>query len=201
MAEESWQQARLIPTSGINGPEEAERRATSALLAVMGSVREFGMSIVRSLGAPAGQLGTYIEVPFMLGEQRVYPDGLLETSRAGRSWTCLVEVKTGSSELDRAQVECYLDVAREGGLDCVLTISNQMAPAPGIHPVDVDRRKTKRVELHHLSWAEILTTAVQQRVHRGVSDPDQAWISASSSAIWNTPGPGRSISPTWARRG
>jgi hypothetical protein len=27
-----------------------------------------------------------------------------------------------------------------------------------------------------MSWAEVLTVAVQQRVHRGVSDPDQAWI-------------------------
>ena len=176
MADERWQQARLIPTSGINGPEEAERRATSAMLAVMGSVREFGSAIVRSLGAPAGQLATYIETPFAFGEQKVFPDGLLETSRGARTWTCLVEVKTGSSELERAQVECYLDVAREQGFDCVLTISNQMAPAPGVHPVDVDRRKTRRVELHHLSWAEVLTVAVQQRVHRGVSDPDQAWI-------------------------
>lgn len=176
MNDEGWQQARLIPTSGISGPEEAERRATSALLAVMGSVREFGVAIVRGLGAPAGQLATYIEVPFPFGEQRVIPDGLLETSRGGRTWTCLVEVKTGSSVLERAQVECYLDVAREQSFDCVLTISNQMAPAAGVHPVDVDRRKLKRVELQHLSWAEVLTIAVQQRVHRGVSDPDQAWI-------------------------
>ena len=39
MAEESWHEARLIPTSGINGPDEQERRATSALLAVMSAVR------------------------------------------------------------------------------------------------------------------------------------------------------------------
>jgi hypothetical protein len=58
----------------------------------------------------------------------------------------------------------------------VLTVANQMSPAPGVHPVDVDKRKLKRVALHHLSWAEVLTVAVQQRVHRGVSDPEQAWI-------------------------
>lgn len=176
MADEGWQQARLIPTSGINGQEEAERRATSALLAVMGSVREFGQAIVRGLGAPAGQLETFIEVPFKAIERTIYPDGVLETSRAGRTWTCLVEVKTGAAELERPQVESYLDVARENDFDGVLTISNQMAPALGVHPVDVDRRKVKRVALHHLSWAEVLTVAVQQRVHRGVSDPDQAWI-------------------------
>lgn len=176
MTEDNWQQARLIPTSGISGPDEAERRATSALLAVMGSVREFGTAIIKGLGAPGGQLGTFIEVPFKADERTIYPDGVLQTSRGGRTWTCLVEVKTGASELERPQVEAYLDVARENGFDGVLTISNQIAPAPEVHPVDVDRRKVKKVALHHLSWAEVLTVAVQQRVHRGVSDPDQAWI-------------------------
>lgn len=176
MAEETWQQARLIPTSGINGQEEAERRATSALLAVMASVREFGAAMVRPYGAPAGQLGTFIEVPFKAGERTIYPDGVLEAARGARRWTCLVEVKTGSSELETDQVEAYLDLARESSFDCVLTISNQMAPAPDVHPVEVDRKKVKKVALHHLSWAEVLTVAVQQRVHRGVSDPDQAWI-------------------------
>ncbi len=44
MAEDTWLAARLIPTSGINGADEQERRATSALLAVMSAVREFGRS-------------------------------------------------------------------------------------------------------------------------------------------------------------
>lgn len=176
MAEESWQTARLIPTSGINGPDEAERRATSAVLAVMSSVREFGALVVRPMGAPAGQLATYIEVPFVLGDRTVIPDGLLQTSRAGKTWTCLVEVKTGANELERPQVECYLDVAREQDFDAVLTISNQLAPAPDLHPVEVDRRKLRKVALHHLSWSEVLTFAITQRVHRGVADPDQAWI-------------------------
>lgn len=177
MGDDHWQQARLIPTSGISGQDEAERRATSALLAVMGSVREFGSAVVRPLGAPSGHLSCFIEVPFKTNDDRtVYPDGLLQSSRGAKTWTCLVEVKTGSCELERPQVECYLDVARDNAFDAVLTISNQLAPAPGVHPVDVDKRKVRKVALHHLSWAEVLTVAVQQRVHRGVSDPDQAWI-------------------------
>lgn len=177
MAEDHWQPARLIPTSGISGPDEAERRATSALLAVMGAVRELGLAIVKPLGAPAGQLQTFIEVPFKTqGDRSCQPDGLLQTTRAGRTWTALVEIKTGASELERTQVEAYLDIARDNSFDAVLTVSNQLSPAPGIHPVEVDRRKLRRVALHHLSWAEVLTVAVQQRVHRGVSDPDQAWI-------------------------
>ncbi len=176
MADDHWQVARLIPTSGISGSDDAERRATSALLSVVTAVREFGAAIVRPLGAPAGAIAGYIEVPFKLGDRTVIPDGVLETSRGGRTWTALIEVKTGSMELKREQIEAYLDVAREQGLDVVLTISNQMAPAPGVHPISVDRRKLRRVSLFHLSWAEVLSVAITQRVHRGVSDPDQAWI-------------------------
>ena len=53
MAEASWQQARLIPTAALStGRKEQERRATSALLAVMSSVKEFGRSLTKSLGRP-----------------------------------------------------------------------------------------------------------------------------------------------------
>src|SRR5687768_17177905 len=111
MSEEKWHVARLIPTSGINGAEERERRATSALLAVMAAVREFGRAITQPLGAPAGALQTFIEVPFMLGDRQVFPDGLVRVVRGQRRWTALLEVKTGDSELAVAQLETYLDVA------------------------------------------------------------------------------------------
>src|SRR3954463_13932 len=175
MAEETWHAARLIPTSGINGAEEQERRATSALLAVMTSVREFGRAITSRVGAPAGTVETYIEVPFQLGERRLYPDGLIRVTRGQRSWTALVEVKTGTNKLETPQLEAYLDIAREAGFDAVLTISNEIPSMPGTHPTTVDKRKLRKVSLHHLSWTKVLTEAAMQKEHRGVADPDQAW--------------------------
>lgn len=171
-----WNAARLIPTSGINGAEEQERRATSALLAVMSSVREFGRVLTQPLGAPAATLQTFIEVPFTLGERKVFPDGLIRATRGTRSWTALVEVKTGTNALEIAQLEDYLDVAREHGFDALITISNEIPGMIGAHPTAVDKRKLKKVALHHFSWSEMLTAAVVQKEHRGVADPDQAWI-------------------------
>lgn len=176
MSEESWHEARLIPTSGIGGAEEQERRATSALLAVMAAVKEFGRAITKRMGAPAGDLRTYTEVPFEVNGRRVFPDGLLRIVRGQRTWTALVEVKTGTNSVEREQLETYLDVARDEGFDAVLTVSNEIPAVPGTHPTPMDRRKLRRVALHHLSWTFILTEAVMQKVHRGVSDPDQAWI-------------------------
>ncbi|RLP98366.1 stress response protein [Micromonospora sp. CV4] len=176
MSEETWLSARLIPTSGINGAEEQERRATSAVLAVMSAVREFGRVLTQSVGAPAGTVQTFIEVPFKLGNQQLFPDGLIRVSRGQRQWTALVEVKTGSNQLQTEQLEAYLDVAREHGFDALITISNEIAAMAGQHPTVIDRRKLKKVTLFHLPWTEILTQAVIQKEYRGVADPDQAWI-------------------------
>lgn len=176
MAEESWHEARLIPTSGINGAEEQERRATSALLAVLAAVKEFGRGFVKRFGAPAGTLTCYIEVPFVLGDRRLYPDGLIRVSRGATTWTALVEVKTGQNELQAEQLESYLDIAREHDFDAVVTISNEIPAAAGVHPTPVDRRRLRKVSLHHVSWSQVLTEAVMQKEFRGVADPDQAWV-------------------------
>jgi len=176
MAEENWHQARLIPTSGISGAEEQERRATSALLAVMSSVREFGRGLTQPLGAPAGTVETYIEVPLSLGDRKLFPDGLIRVRRGSRAWTALVEVKTGKNALSAEQIENYLDIAKEQGFDAVLTISNEIPSIAGHHPTKLDKRKLRKVAVHHLSWSQILCEAVMQKEHRGVADPDQAWI-------------------------
>ncbi|GIF04078.1 stress response protein [Actinoplanes siamensis] len=176
MAEESWHTARLIPTSGINGADEQERRATSALLAVMSAVREFGRALTQPYGAPAGVVQTFIEVPFTLGDGKSFPDGLIRVARGQRQWTALVEVKTGTNELQPEQLERYLDIAKEQGFDALITISNEIPPVAGQHPTRIDKRKLKKVALHHLPWSEVLTVAVMQKEYRGVADPDQAWI-------------------------
>lgn len=176
MGEEKWHAARLIPTSGISGADEQERRATSALLAVFAIVPDFARSILKPLGAISGSVETFIEVPFPCKDQRLYPDGLIRITRGAKSWVALVEVKTGANKLQSQQLENYLDIASEQGFDAVISISNEIAAMPGVHPTEIDKRKQKNVALHHLSWTQLLTEAVMHKVHRGVSDPEQAWI-------------------------
>ncbi|WP_254052244.1 hypothetical protein [Aeromicrobium sp. A1-2] len=121
-------------------------------------------------------MATYIEVPFDLEGDRVYPDGLMRVKRGSREWTALVEVKTGKNSLETTQLENYLDVARANNFDALITISNEISPVPGQHPTSVDKRKLRKVEIHHGSWSYVLATAIVQKEHRGVSDPEQAWI-------------------------
>jgi hypothetical protein len=174
----NWQRARLIPVSGIKGDEEKERRGASAVLAVIQSVKEFGRAITQQAGAPAGQISTFIEVPFELNGQQFRPDGLIQVARGKRLWTALVEVKTGRNNLETEQLERYIDIARERQFDAVLTISNQLVTVPGEHPTPVDKKKLRKVQLHHLSWSQIRTEAAIERTNSSVADQDQSWILA-----------------------
>jgi hypothetical protein len=175
--EATWAQARLLPTVGIRGQEEQEQRATSSLLAVMFAVPEFARALLSDLGAPRGRLRTFTEIQLRDSEgKRCIPDGALVAERGTKRWVCLVEVKTGKAQLQVEQVSRYLDVARDNGIDAVLTISNDITPAPTDSPLIINKKKLHKVALYHLSWWRILTEAIVQHRHRDVGDPDQAWL-------------------------
>jgi hypothetical protein len=178
VGEVEWERARLFPISGIGGADEQERRASSALLAVIQSVREFGRAITAPMGAPAGRLSAFIEVPFDEGDKKLRPDGLIQVVSGHRTWTALVEVKTGRHDLIPGQIESYMDVARRHKFDALLTISNQVVAVPGVHPVKLAKARVQAAKLHHLSWSQIRTEALVEQANRSVSDPDQAWILA-----------------------
>lgn len=173
--------ARLIPVFGIKGDQEAEERAVSALLAVMTVVRSFSAAVLAHTGATraaTARVEAFTDPTFKLGDRTVRPDGLIEVHVGKRTaFRSLVEVKTGLAKLDADQINTYLDVARAGGFDCVVTISNEIAPSPGVHPTaGLHVRSNSKVTVHHLSWALVLAEAVKEHAHRGVDDPEQAWI-------------------------
>lgn len=174
---DDWTSARLLPTIGIRGQEEQERRATSILLAVMHAVPEFGHALLHELGAPRSpRIDTYTEVRFKGADKTAVPDGAIVCERGGKTWTCLVEVKTAGAQLRAEQVSSYLDTARDRSFDGVLTISNDITADCDQSPLPIDGRKLRTTKLWHLSWWQIITEAIVQNRHHGISDPDQAWI-------------------------
>lgn len=135
MAEESWHSARLIPTSGISGAEEQERRATSALLAVLMAVKEFNRALLSPLGAPAGAIDCFIEVPFKLGERELRPDGLIRVRRGSKTWTALVEVKTGKNDLAAPPARGLPRYRKSRGVRCT-DHDQQRDPSQPVRPPD-----------------------------------------------------------------
>jgi len=175
---DNFQHARLIPVTGIKGSLDQERRASSALLAVMRIVPEFANALMGESGAPKGAIQTFIEPEFKLGQKKIRPDGLIVVSRGKKEWRALVEVKTGKNNLDLAQINAYLDICNEYKLDALLTVSNEVLNASGSHPTNgVDSRKLRSTRLDHLSWPKVITEAIVLSEHVGVQD----WAAAGFS--------------------
>jgi hypothetical protein len=159
----------------------------------MRAVPEFGRSLLSEVGAPRGRISTYSEVRLADVDGKVsIPDGAIVVEWGKKVWTALLEVKTGTAELAEEQITRYIDLARANGFDAVLTLSNQLTAAAEESPVRVSKAKLKKVELRHLSWWAVITEAVVQHRHRGVSDPDQAWILGELIAYLDHEGSGAS---------
>lgn len=174
------QRARLTPVSGIGSVQEAEQRATSALLAVLTVVPDLSDELLGPLGASRAAKATvdaYSEVIMSLDGRNIRPDGLIRVTYGKSSWSTLVEVKTGDNTLEADQINAYWDLARGHGIDHILTISNEIAPNPDTHPTEgLKVRSNSRVGVSHLSWTAILSDAIRIQQHTGVQDPEQAWI-------------------------
>ena len=169
-----FQVSRLIPTTGIKGALDQERRASSALLAVFRIVPELAHTLLKEAKAPKGSIETFIEPEFKLGPKKIRPDGLIVIRRGKTEWSCLVEVKTGKNNLELAQLNSYLDICKDYRVDALVTISNEVLNASGGHPTQgIDQRKLRSTTLAHLSWIRIITDAIVMSEHAGVEDREQ----------------------------
>lgn len=172
------ERARLIP---IGGSGQAEANATSAFLATLPAVDEFAQAITNLIGVRLGKrarVRCYTEVKLKAPKELagLRPDGLIQITTGRKTRNFLVEAKVKKDALRQEQVEGYLKLARALELDGVITISNQVSSTGGSHPVEVSGHLLRSVKLHHWSWSSIITEAVIVAKHKGVSDPDQAYI-------------------------
>ena len=175
---ERGEQARLIP---VVADTSREQRVTSALLATFMLVEDFGKGMLRMIDAPASKsakITCLTEVVFKGGENgsKLRPDGLIVVTTGGRQWCAIVEAKVGGVALSPEQIESYLATAKICNLDAVITISNQYVSNPTHYPIHIDPRKTKTVRLFHWSWMSVLAEAILHAEHKGISDPEQAFI-------------------------
>jgi hypothetical protein len=86
------------------------------------------------------------------------PDGLIVIDTGRSRWSALVEAKIGRNELDDSQVQKYVEVARNNGIDAVITISNQFVAKADHSPINIPKTMLRKVNLYHWSWAWLATT-------------------------------------------
>lgn len=167
--------ARLFP---VLATTSKEGRTTSIVLACISKIEEFGDDLLTTVGQRVGKrahLETFTEIIFKGEKTKVKdrPDGLIVLQSGAKEWRALVEAKVGNAELGFEQVEKYREIAKEQGIDCVITISNQFATTPINHTVENVRKSRSKIPVYHWSWMSILTIIDLLLNRDGVADEDQ----------------------------
>ncbi len=169
--------ARLIPV-GSGG--QRERAACSVLLASLQVVQPFARSFFRHMGQRVGswsRIYAYTE-PVLCDqpdEDACRPDGLLILDTGRKQWMALVEAKIGNAKIKGQQLERYTQLARQNGIDAVITVSNQLTPRPTHLPYRPPA-KLRDVELYHWSWPHLTMLAELLLRQEEVLDEEQSYI-------------------------
>ena len=172
------ERARLFP---VLNERSKEGRTLSIVLATMAQVPEFAASLLAAIGRRSGtrtRVEAYTEVAFPKSKTSaaLRPDGLLVVDTGRTRWSAFIEAKIGKEEIDRTQLEAYLTLAREVGVDAVITFTNAFAALPEHHPVKVSKRLTRSVELFHFSWFSLVTMTNLLAANEEVGDDDHSYL-------------------------
>ncbi len=174
----SGEEARLIP---VLADKSKERRAASVFLATLSAVDDFAGAMLGGLGVRLGtraKVRCFTEVVFrdVPSEVKHRPDGLIVVNTGKKTWRAIVEAKIGKAEIERDQLEAYVQLARLNGVDAVITLSNQFTALPEHHPVPLAKGLTKGLDVYHWSWMHVLTQATLLLHDDGFNVPDQRYI-------------------------
>lgn len=175
-AELEKKRARLFPNGNLK--VEDERVSCSIFLACMVGIKEFRESLIWNLASSGAnkitnqtaELHAYTELSD--GENR--PDGLLVLTTGKRdkviSWAAYVEVKT-KAQLEKEQVQRYIDKAKKEKVLAVITISNDFVPYANVNPTGIVNDS-----LFHWSWKSIHATLFRLKANNNIKDEDQVYI-------------------------
>ena len=169
------EQARLF---SVLSTKSKEGRTTATLLACLTLVHELAKVLLSGVGQRLGaraKISSFTEVVFQNQPDGTNdrPDGLMIVSFGKREWKALIEAKVGAASLQVEQIERYRAIAKDNGIDCVITISNQFATSPDSHPLTEVRRSRSKIPVFHWSWMHILITADLLLSTEVISDNDQ----------------------------
>jgi hypothetical protein len=167
------QPARLI-TTYKPGDEMA---LTSIFLSSLRLIKEFKKDFFSKIKMTYSRhIYVYTEVTFPTHkDSRI--DGLILVVIGGiiRD-AAILEMKNGKNELNKDQIDKYLQICKDLEIPKLVTISNQFVIEPTQSPLDI--RAPKKTDMYHFSWSSIRTIAhlLLFKNDNNIEDPDQIEI-------------------------
>ncbi|MCH7501343.1 MAG: hypothetical protein IH886_15315 [Nitrospinae bacterium] len=168
--------ARLIPVAS-----DKEVGAVSIVLSIIQSVPPFAEALMSSIGQRVGirsKTECFTEVVFKKSplNTEIRPDGLLIIKVGNRSWKAIIEAKVGNQQIEENQIINYCQLAKQNGIDTIITLSNQFAALPTHHPLKLNKRATSGINVYHWSWMYIITQAQLTLADNDFKIPEQRYL-------------------------
>ncbi len=171
------EKARLFP---VVSETNKENRIAAIFLALLPVLPDLTDSLFQSIKIRTGtrtKIECFTEVVLKSDPEKKHrPDGLIAIKSGGRTRLVLVEFKIGKNDLEQDQVERYLKLAKDHGIETVVTISNQFVARADHPPVQVSKALLRKVDLFHWSWMSIFTKCQLLQIDGTIEDPLQKII-------------------------
>lgn len=146
------QPARLIPLLKTGD----EMALTSIFLSTVKLVKEYRDFLFKEIKlSRGGKVYYFTEASFPeINKSRI--DGLIIVVIKGViKDAAFFEMKNKRNGIDKAQIECYLDISKSLGVTKLVTISNEFVADSSHSPIQV--RVPKNISLYHFSWTYLFT--------------------------------------------
>jgi hypothetical protein len=169
-------EARLIPVYKDEGA------LASVFLSGIKLIKEFQKHFLSEAEIKSGKIYVYREVDFKKQlkstNEGCRVDGLLILVKSEKIVDAVVfEMKSKMNLLDQKQIEKYIELCGEIGVNKLVTISNQPTSNPHQSPVLVKINRSSKFSLIHFSWEYVMTVASNFiNSDKAIEDSDQKEI-------------------------
>ena len=186
-----------------------EQRILSIFLAVLTQAPDLAHEILGTIGVRVGKrtkITAFTEVTLKTKVEDVgRPDALIIVTSGRSTWTALIEAKIGRSNLDTAHIERYLKLARDNGIQAVITVSNDFVARPDHSPIagstQIIKKLSRNVALYHWSWTSLATCCDVLANQDHNQSPEQIYLVNQLSLYFRHPTTGMErftqMGPQW----
>lgn len=167
------QSARLIPALKTGD----EMALTSIFLSALKLIKEFRGGFFKEIGlSRSGRAFYYTEATFKdISTSRI--DGLIIIVSKGKIIdAAFLEMKSGKNNLDKEQLEKYINISKKLKVPKLITVSNEIVADSSHSPVKI--KVPKSVGLLHFSWTYLITKGqlLLFKNETNIADKDQIEI-------------------------
>ena len=167
------QPSRLIPVLKTGD----EMALTSIFLSSLRMIKEYRDGFFKEISLSRnGRIYYYTEAHFK-DISTVRLDGLIIVVVKGKIVdAAFLEMKSGKNNLDKEQIEKYIEISKKLKVDKLVTVSNEFVANSSLSPVKV--KVPKSVVLSHFSWTYLITKGqlLLFKNETNIEDQDQVEI-------------------------